>query len=96
MKKIADTIKLDNNRKATSIGSDPVLYHLRKIRKEANMSQDEVAGRLNISRQYYSQIERGLNTLSYNDARSLARIFHTTCEELFDEDFKNQKKYGHY
>lgn len=51
---------------------------------------------MNISRQYYSQIERGLNALSYNDARTLARMFNTTCEELFDADFRNQKRYGHY
>ncbi len=96
MKKVANSIKLDNNRKSTCVGTEPVLYHLRFLRKKAKMSQDEVAGRMNISRQYYSQIERGLNVLSYNDARTLARMFNTTCEELFDEDFQKQKRYGHY
>lgn len=81
--------------KPVNIGPNPVLYKLRALRKKSHINQADMASRLNICGQYYSQIERGMRVLSYNDARTLARVFNMTTDELFEEDFKKQNRYGH-
>lgn len=88
-------LKLDNGRKATVVGKHPVLYKVRKLRKQAHISQKDVADVLGITTQYYSEMERGLHPLTYSDARTIARMLHKPMEELFEQDFKNQKGYGH-
>ena len=88
-------LKLDNGRKATVVGKHPILYKVRKLRKQAHISQKDVADVLGITTQYYSEMERGLHPLTYSDARTIARMLHKPMEELFEQDFKNQKGYGH-
>ncbi len=88
-------LKLDNGRKTTVVGKHPVLYKVRKLRKQAHISQKDVADVLGITTQYYSEMERGLHPLTYSDARTIARMLHKPMEELFEQDFKNQKGYGH-
>lgn len=47
-----------------------------------------MAEHLNISLQFYSQIERGVNRLSYKNALKIAEYLNCSTDELFKEDFK--------
>ena len=67
--------------------SFPPLRKLRRIRLEEKCTQKRCADYLGVSMQYYSQIERGINTLSYPNALKLALFFNTTTDELFKEDY---------
>ena len=64
------------------------LYKLRKARLEHHLTQGDVAYILGCTTQFYSQIERGINVLSYDYAVRLALMFQTTPDELFFEQFK--------
>lgn len=63
------------------------LRKLRRIRRELRVTQSMVAERLNVTTQFYSQIERGVNVLSYSNAIKIAKYFNTTPDELFKEEF---------
>lgn len=64
------------------------LFKLRKTRLKHNLTQEDVAYILGCTTQFYSQIERGINVLSYDYAVRLALMFQTTPDELFFEQFK--------
>lgn len=66
------------------------LETLRKIRIERGVTQTEIAENLGISLQFYSQIERGINTLSYSNAIKIAKYLGVTTDELFKEEFEKQ------
>lgn len=63
------------------------LKKLRKIRRDLKINQAVVAEFLGVTTQFYSQIERGINVLSYNNALKIAVFFNTTPDELFRDDF---------
>lgn len=69
------------------------LKNLRKIRKKYRVTQKRVAEYLDISTQFYSQLERGVNELSYYNAFKIAKFFDTTPDELFKEDFRKMDDY---
>lgn len=73
------------------------LKTLKKTRKEQKCTQRMIANYLGVSIQYYSQMERGINLLSYANACKIAYFFHTTPDALFLKDYKEfleQKKDG--
>ena len=61
-----------------------------EFRNLCGYTSKEVAKRLNISCAYYTQIERGSRRLSYPMAVSIAKIFDTTPDELFYNDYKDK------
>jgi len=63
------------------------LKKLRKIRRDLKINQTMVAEFLGVTTQFYSQVERGINVLSYSNALKIAVFFNTTPDELFKEDF---------
>jgi len=53
------------------------------MRENHRLTQLEVASKLGISKQYYSQLERGDRRLSYDMALRIAKIFNTTPDQIF-------------
>lgn len=54
------------------------------LRKKLDMTQDELAFRVNISPSYLSAIERGVTDTTISTAKRLAKALDTTLSELFD------------
>ena len=50
-------------------------------------NEKDIADYLGITVQFYSQIERGINTLSYANAIQIAAWFGMTTDELFEKDY---------
>lgn len=69
------------------------LRKLRKTRLKCRVKQKTVANFLGVSTQFYSQIERGVNNLSFENAYKLAYYFQTTTDDLFKEDFERADKF---
>ena len=59
---------------------------LRLLRAERSWSQQNLAGRLEVSRQSVNAIETGKYDPSLPLAFKIARIFGTTIEQIFSED----------
>ena len=57
--------------------------NLEKIRKEHNLTQEELAGMMKVSRQTINSLECGKYNPSIILAFKLANYFHCTIEELF-------------
>lgn len=60
-------------------------YKIRSTRKKRKMTGVEVAKMLNISPQYYYDIEKGKKNLSADKLIQLAKIFNVQLEELIGE-----------
>ena len=57
-------------------------YKLRELRIENNKLQKEVAKYLNISRQYYSEYERGLRKLPTEVIIKLSKYYNVTTDYI--------------
>ena len=55
---------------------------LRSLRKNKNLTQEDVARILFMTRQGYSRIERGMTRLSLADATKLAELFDVPLAEI--------------
>lgn len=56
---------------------------LKELREKANLSQTELAKRLEMSQQGYSFIEQGKMNPSLATARKIALFFNKSIEEIF-------------
>lgn len=56
---------------------------LQKIRKDKNLTQEEVAKLLGITTVFYGMLERGERNPSLDLAKSIADLFGTTIEKIF-------------
>lgn len=56
---------------------------LYEARKAARYSQDEVAGKLGISRPTYSKMEKDPGSVTIDDAKKLAYLFGVTVSDIF-------------
>lgn len=56
--------------------------NLRILRERSNLTQDEFRKHLNISRQTYSNYERGTRTPDLELLKSIADFYHITIDEL--------------
>lgn len=70
------------------------LKKLKRIRRSLGTTQKMIADTLNITPQFYSQLELGKNTLSYDLAIQIAAYFGTTPDELFANDFGYERRGG--
>jgi putative transcriptional regulator len=59
---------------------------VRELRATRNLSQGDLAGHLNVSRQTVNAIETERYTPSLPLALALARFFGTTVESMFDDE----------
>lgn len=62
---------------------------LEEYRKKYNYSCQDMADKLNISKSFYWQIEKGKRRLSYAIACKIAEIFKVKPDTIFYEDYKN-------
>jgi putative transcriptional regulator len=68
---------------------------LEELRKHAGVTQEELADKLEVSRQTIGSLESGRYNPSIQLAFKLAKFFHITIEELFvyeENDDENYKK----
>ena len=56
---------------------------LKKYRREANLTQLQMAKKLGISESYYCQLENGTRRLSLDNALKIANILKKTPNEIF-------------
>ena len=68
--------------------STKVNFKLQSLRKEKNMSYEEVANKLGICKAYYWQIENGNRRLYYDLALKIAKVFELKPDELFYDYYK--------
>ena len=61
-----------------------VRNHLRRMRRQADLTQEDVAERVGVTRQTIISIERGRYNPSIGLALSLARAFSVPVEEMFE------------
>lgn len=57
---------------------------IRALRKEAGLSQEELAAKADISVDFVSLIERGINAPSFETLETLARALNLPVKELFE------------
>lgn len=56
---------------------------LYEARKAARYSQDEVAGKLGISRPTYAKMEKDPGSVTIDDAQKLAKMFGVSVGDIF-------------
>jgi len=64
---------------------------LKECRLQNGYTCLEMAGKLNITKTFYWQIENGKRTLNYKRAYQIAKIFGVKPDDLFYNDYKNNK-----
>lgn len=69
-----------------------ISQNIRKYRLINNMTQEELAGKLNLDTQYYAQLERGERNFTIEKIIHLCSIFHIGIEDIIEigpSDSKN-------
>jgi len=56
------------------------------LRKEANLTQSEVAEKAGINRSFYGFIEKGIRNPTLRKAERIANVFGKTVSEVFPND----------
>lgn len=56
------------------------------LRKEANLTQCEVAEKAGINRSFYGFIEKGIRNPTLKKAEHIARVFNKSVSEVFPDD----------
>ena len=59
--------------------------HLKKLRKEAGLSQEDLAGKMNVSKNTIQNWEKGTTKVNYDRFPLLSDIFNTPVELLIAE-----------
>lgn len=60
--------------------------YLKELREKNNLSYEDMAKRLGISKSYYWQIEHKNRRLYYDMAKKIANIFHLKPDDIFFKD----------
>ncbi len=71
--------------------TEQLASRVRELREEANLTQEEVAKKLNMSRATYNAVEAGKSELSTSDLANIAGLYNVTIPELFDQSRNNDK-----
>lgn len=66
-------------------------HRLRTLRKQKDMTQEEVADRLHISRKAYGHYETGKREPSIQTLREIASIYEVNISSLFEDDSSGQE-----
>lgn len=64
--------------------SNSISRNIKKYRLINNMTQEELAGKLNLDTQYYAQLERGERNFTIEKIIHLCSIFHIGVEEIIE------------
>lgn len=59
-------------------------HRLQYLRKERNLTQEELAERMNLSVDFISNIERGINAPSFDNLEKLSEVLWMSTKDLFD------------
>lgn len=59
---------------------------LKILRNLKNLSQDDIADKLNIDKSYYSKLERGLANPTFLYLKHLSEIFEVNITEIVDSN----------
>ena len=62
--------------------------NLKKIRKDNNLSQEQLAEKLGVSRQSVSKWESGLSYPEMDKVLQICKLFNLNINELINEDIK--------
>lgn len=65
--------------------------HIKNLRIQKNLTQEELAERTDLSKGYISQVERGLSMPSMDVFFDLLEVLGCTPKDFFDEDQEEQK-----
>ncbi len=68
--------------------STKVNFKLQNLRKENNLSYEDVAKQVGICKAYYWQIEHGNRRLYYDLSLKIAQVFNLKPDELFYDYYK--------
>ncbi len=68
----------------TSVVHQKIAEKIRKIRKERNMSQEELAFKAGLNRAYVGYIERGERKPSIDTLSKIAKVLKVKVSQLFD------------
>ncbi len=60
-----------------------MLTHLKEIRESNDLTQQDVADEIGVSKGYYSLIENGKRGLSYVTAQEIAAVFGLKPDDIF-------------
>ena len=60
--------------------------NLAMLRRANNLSQEEVAEKVNVSRQAYAKWERGESVPDIEKCADLAKLYNTTLDDLYKEE----------
>lgn len=66
---------------------------IKALREKRNLSQQEISGKLGISRSSYISVEQGKRELSLNEAEALAGVFGISLNGLMNTVAPNYEKY---
>lgn len=61
---------------------------LRYLRREKDLTQEQLAEAIDVSSEFLSNIERGINAPSFKTLEKLAKALHVSVKEFFDFDSK--------
>ncbi len=61
-----------------------ISQNIRKYRLLNNMTQEQLAERLSLDTQYYSQLERGERNFTIEKIAALCSVFHIGIEKIID------------
>lgn len=67
------------------------MQKLKELRKANKLTHQMMANELNISKPFYWQIENNKRRLSYNMAVKIATILKTKPDDIFYDEFANNK-----
>lgn len=59
---------------------------LRKLRRQYDLSQEKLAEQIDVSVEFISNMERGVNSPSFKTLEKLAEALHVQVKELFNFD----------
>ncbi len=69
---------------------------IQKLRKEKNLTQDELAEKIDISTNYLSKVERGLSVLNTESFLKIAEVLSFTLEDFginqITKEYNNQQQ----
>ena len=68
------------------------LRKLKRMRLQKGYKQKDIALRLQCTPQFYSELERGINVLSYQNALIIANFLDTDTDTLFKEVFTHLRE----
>ena len=66
--------------------------NLKKIRKENNLSQEDLAEKLNVSRQSVSKWEQGIAYPEMDKVLQICKMFNLNIDEFLNQDINKAEK----